>query len=146
MTERTMTERSGGCLCGAVRFRAARADSHVHACHCATCTGWGEGVAFAVDVGTEVAFEGAAHIATYRSSDWAERGFCARCGTHLFFRLVDTGAMNVNAGVFDNQTGFTLTEQIFIDEKAGWFDLANDTPRKTGAEVFAAFAQQGDTP
>ncbi len=43
------------------------------------------------------------------------------------------------AGLFQDGTEFTLREQIFIDEKPAGYDFANDTPKLTGAEVFAKY-------
>jgi hypothetical protein len=135
-----MARREGGCLCGAVRFVAAEAGTHAHACHCRMCRRWGGGPALGVDAGPSLAWTGAAHVAVYRSSPWAERGFCRVCGTHLFYRLVETGAVNMNAGAFDDDGGFELTGQIFVDEKPGWYAFANETEMKTGAEVIAEAA------
>lgn len=38
---------------------------------------------------------------------------------------------------------FTFQEQIFVDEKPADYDFANDTPKLTGAEVFAKFTPPG---
>jgi hypothetical protein len=128
---------TGGCLCGAVRFTAAAPSRAVSACHCDMCRRWTGGPEFAVDCGTAVTFEDERAISVYRSSAWGERAFCARCGSGLFFRFVETGVLYVNAGVFDDQSGFALAEEIFVDEKPGWCALAGDTVKKTGAEVMA---------
>jgi hypothetical protein len=141
-----MARLEGGCLCGAVRFVAAEAETHAHACHCRMCRRWGGGPALGVDAGADIAWTGFENVATYRSSDWAERGFCRVCGTHLFYRLVDTGWTNLNAGVCDDDSGFALTSEIFVDEQPGWYAFANRTERKTGAEVIAAAQAAGGDP
>ena len=79
----------GHCLCGAVTLRAAINHSQVGACHCATCRRWGGGPLLAIESDQPVAFDGAQQISVYASSDWAERGFCKECGTHLFYRLLE---------------------------------------------------------
>jgi hypothetical protein len=139
MAEDEMRGATGRCLCGAVRFHAPAASAHVHACHCAMCRRWGGGPAFAVACASEVVFEEDAPIGYYRSSDWAERAFCSQCGSGLFYRYLPTGALMLNAGLLYDQTALRLTEQIFVDDKPGWYDLANDTPMKTGAEAVAEF-------
>ncbi|EOD55490.1 hypothetical protein G113_08660 [Aeromonas molluscorum 848] len=93
---------------------------------------------FAVHGGTGVTFKGLTPVA-YRSSEWAERGFCPTCGTHLFYHLLPTGEYILPAGLFQEQS-FELTCQIFIDEKPGFYALKNDTPTLTGQEVFEQFA------
>ena len=40
-------------------------------------------------------------------------------------------AENINAGLFADNAGFETTSQIFIDCKAPYYDLANDTDRKS---------------
>ena len=66
---------SGQCLCGAVTFTAEGVESHVHVCHCSMCRRWNGGPGMAVAV-ESVVFTGEANIERYRSSQWAERGFC----------------------------------------------------------------------
>lgn len=130
---------TGRCLCGKVRFTAPKAETEVHVCHCAMCRRWTGGPEFAVSCGSRVTFDGAEHIRAYRSSDWAERAFCVECGSGLYYRLIENDEIIMNAGLFDDQDRFTLAGQIFVDEKPGWYDLANETPMKTGAEVVAEF-------
>lgn len=131
----------GKCLCGAIEVTANVAPE-VHACHCGMCRRWGGGPAFVVEA-KEGGVEFMGKPATYRSSDWAERGFCSQCGSHLFYRLVETDQYMLSAGLFQDEDGLRLAAQIFIDEKPGFYDFANDTPKQTGAEVFAQFEQQG---
>ena len=38
----------------------------------------------------DVKFDGEAHISKIRSSEWAERGFCAKCGSNLFYHIIDS--------------------------------------------------------
>ncbi len=138
-----MTEaenQDGGCICGAVRFTVADAETEVGICHCATCRRWSGGILFAIDCGDRVTFSGEENIATFRSSDWAERGFCKVCGASLFYRLIETCGLHMAAGAFDDQSPLILRRQIFIDEKPGYYDIANETEIMTGAETFAMFA------
>lgn len=137
MTEKS--ERKGSCLCGAVRVSAAAADDSVGACHCGMCRKWAGGPFFAVECGSGVSFEGEDNIAVYASSDWAERGFCKHCGSHLFYRLKRTDDYVIPAGLFDDAEGLALNLQIFIDEKPPFYEFANQTKNMTGAEVFAQF-------
>ena len=75
-----------------------------------------------------------------RSSDWAERGFCNRCGTHLFYRLKAQGQVILPAGLFDDDTGLEFEHQIFIDRKPPYYTFADNTRDMTEAEVFAKYA------
>ena len=128
---------TGQCLCGAVTFKAKDVEPHLHACHCTMCRKWSGGPGFAVGVGS-VEFAGEANIKAYASSDWAERGFCATCGTNLFYRMPATGMTVMWAGAFDNNEQFALTGEIYVDEKPAGYNFAGDHPRQTGAEFMAS--------
>ena len=92
----------------------------------------------AVHVGNDVTFSGDAP-AIFQSSDWAERCFCQRCGTHLFYHLKENGEYILPAGLFA-EGEFTMNSEIFIDEKPGYYSFSNNTRKMTGEEVFAMFA------
>ena len=133
----------GRCLCGAVGITATPVRPHVEACHCDMCRRWG-GIAFlGVQCGSEVSFSGEEHITRYKSSDWAERGFCSKCGTNLFYHFVPAGNYGLAAGLFDDIGDNTLNEEIFIDEKPDYYDFAQDTVKKTGAEIIAEAKEAG---
>lgn len=131
---------TGSCLCGEVRFTADNVKINVGACHCEICRKWGGGPFMDVDCGTEVFFEGEENITVYNSSKWAERGFCHKCGGHLFYRLKESNQHMMQVGLFDDDQMFIFTHQIFIDEKPSYYSFANKTSDMTGAEVFAMFA------
>lgn len=133
-------EASGQCLCRLVRLIAPRTNPHVGACHCDMCRRWGGGPLLAVDCGCDVTWEGEEHIGVFDSSDWAERGFCTRCGTHLFYRLKQSGQTIVPAGLLGDPPAFRLDHQVFIDEKPAYYSFAQRTEDLTGPEVFAQFA------
>jgi len=132
-------EMQGRCLCGAVSIVARTASKTVGACHCKMCRRWSGGPLFAVDCGVEASIEGEDKINVFDSSEWADRGFCSRCGTHLFYRLKQTGQLMVPAGLFDDDSRLEFEHQVFIDEKPGYYTFANKTHDMTGAEVFALY-------
>ncbi|HWV41148.1 GFA family protein [Pseudorhodoplanes sp.] len=136
--------KSGGCLCGAVRFTATPANDDVGACHCSICRRWSAGPFMVRDCGTSLKIEDASKAGVYRSSEWAERGFCKTCGTTLYYRLIDKDMYFVSAEAFDDVKTLAFTSQVFIDEKPAYYDFANKTHNMTGAEVFALFAPGGD--
>ncbi len=140
-TEQSLT---GHCLCGAVRITATPKSHHFGACHCGLCRRWGGGPLLAVECEDRVSFEDESHIALYASSDWAERGFCKTCGTHLFYRLKDQPFHAIPIGVFDEVPAWEFAEQIFIDHKPPHYSFANHTKNLTEAEVFAQFSGESD--
>ncbi|MCI5107313.1 MAG: GFA family protein [Pseudomonadales bacterium] len=135
-------EASGSCLCGKVKVVAAAMATESGCCHCGSCRKWGGGPMMTVECNTEVSFEGEELIRVYASSDWAERGFCANCGSHLFYRLKPTGQYYMPVGLFDGDNPRQFTHQVFIDEKPDYYDFANRTHNLTGEQIFAQFAEQ----
>lgn len=130
----------GSCLCGAVSVSTTSMSHHVGACHCSMCRQWGGGPLLAIECGSEVSFSSEENIGVYQSSEWAERGFCNQCGSHLFYRLKQNNQYMVPVGIFDNCESLILDHQIFIEEKPEYYCFANETKNLTGAEVFAQFA------
>ncbi|VAW63164.1 Gfa-like protein [hydrothermal vent metagenome] len=130
----------GSCLCGKVSFTAKNMGQSVGACHCGMCRKWGGGPLMAVDCGTDVIFEGTENISVYNSSEWAERGYCNKCGSHLFYRLKAGKQHMMAAGLFDDNSMFELDHQVFIDEKPTYYCFSNKTNNLTGEEVFARYA------
>ena len=57
----------------------------------------------------------------------------------LYYHLKFHDHFALSAGLFQEADLSKLSQQIFIDEKAAYYDLANDTPMLTGEEAFAAF-------
>lgn len=141
---------SARCLCGKVRYTVSTGDTdkiEIGACHCEMCRRWSGGPGFATHPGPAPEIEGEEHIKWYRSSDWAERGFCAECGSNLFYRLSgDEPQYALFSGAFEDQSKVVLSAEIFIDEKPDFYNFAGDIPSMTGAEVFAMFAPPEETP
>ncbi|PSW16929.1 GFA family protein [Photobacterium sanctipauli] len=131
----------GQCLCGAIEVEA-EPQKEVGLCHCSMCRKWSSGPMFAVHCGSDVVFNGD-EPTIYQSSEWAERGFCSKCGTNLFYHLLPTNEFILSAGLFQD-ADFTLTNEIFIDEKPGYYELRNDTHKMTGQQVFEQYAPKDE--
>ena len=136
---RETVERRGHCLCGEVTITARSSDTHVGACHCKMCRRWGGGPFMEIDCGADVDISGEENVSVFNSSEWAERGFCRRCGTHLFYRLKESRQHMIPVGFFEGDEGLSFEGQVFIDEKPHYYEFANKTKNLTGAEVFALF-------
>lgn len=132
----------GNCMCGEVEFSAEVPDKHFDCCHCSMCRKWGGGPAFTVNIEGEIAFSNPNSVKTYDSSEWAQRGFCGTCGTHLFYRLKDNSFWNVPMGILKDTSGFEFKTQIFIDSKPDNYEFLNETAKLTEAEVLQAFSEK----
>jgi hypothetical protein len=137
MTEELNFE--GKCMCGAIKFSATAKKPRVVACHCDMCRRWSAGPFMAVNCQT-VAFESQENIGRIRSSDWAERGFCTKCGSNLFYHIVESSDYQIAAGLLDDQSKLRMSLQVFTDSKPEFYEFANETKMMTGAEVIAMFA------
>ncbi len=134
----------GHCLCGAVRFTATLPEAHFRICHCGMCRRWSGSPLFGVGVETDSVsfFQGEEAITRYRSSDWAERGFCRHCGSHLFYHFKATDHYIMLLGLLDDQASFTLTGEIYTDDKPSCYDFAGDHSRMTGEQFVASLSTE----
>lgn len=131
---------TGKCLCGAVTFAVESVKPDIHACHCAMCQRWSGGPALGVEA-SGVEFSGSDHLTVYESSPWAERGFCNKCGSSVYYRVREPDLYVLFAGSFDDQSAFRLTGEIYIDEKKSDYAFAGEHQRLTGAEFMASLQQ-----
>jgi len=125
--------RSGNCLCGKINFEVSLCKKAVHICHCHLCQKWGGGPGFAVQVEGDWQVDGAENLTWFASSEWAQRGFCKTCGTHIFFKTNDGSYHGVTANI-DNLDDLKIEEHIFVDSKPDYYDFADDSPRLTEEE------------
>lgn len=136
-------ERTGRCLCGAVRYTAKGLEPSMSACHCVMCRRWTGGPLLSVGT-SDVEWQGDDTLSTYSSSSWAERGFCSACGTSLFYRVTAPGPyhgrMHIAYGTLDDQSGFTMNLELFVDRRPEAYAFAGERTQMTEAEVFAVFS------
>jgi hypothetical protein len=137
-----MKNMAGHCLCNSVRFTADEVETHHHACHCGTCRRWAGAPVFGATA-SGVVFEGEEHITRYASSEWAERGFCRQCGSHLFYYLKPASLYMLCVGAFTDPSAFTLASEIYVDKKPDGYAFAGSHPMLTEADVLAKFQAVG---
>ncbi len=133
----------GKCMCGSVRFSAMVKKPSVVACHCDMCRRWSAGPFMSVSC-NDVTFENGETIGRIRSSDWAERGFCTKCGSNLFYHILEGNDYQMAVGLFDDQSKLRMSLQVFTDFKPDFYEFADKTRMMTAAEVIALFSPQSD--
>ena len=115
---------SGGCLCGAVRFRIALPPRWVAHCHCSMCRrAHGAGFVTWAGVAREsFALEsGAALLTRFRSSAQATRSFCSRCGSTLFFESGHwPDEIHVTLANLDSAEGLEPQAHAYWSSRAPW--------------------------
>ncbi|MEW2918568.1 GFA family protein [Ruegeria sp. ANG10] len=143
-----MPELQGQCMCGAVTVTATPAKDALGACHCDQCRRWTSSML--VSFQAEEGYAALGPVKTFASSDWAERAFCAECGSALWYRVTAPGDMHghteMAAGLFED-TGHGLQLELFIDKKPEGYAFAGERKQMTKAEVEAMFApsEEGDS-
>jgi hypothetical protein len=138
-------ERSGGCLCGSVRFKATLTGKNFGVCHCPMCRKWTGSALLGMTVpAANVVWTGAEHIAKRQSSGWGERAWCRDCGSPVWFRVtVDSpysGTIELPIGSFDDANGLTMANEIYIDHKPDSYAFAGEGRKVlTRADCVALF-------
>ena len=133
---------SGGCQCGAVRYRFTEMPQGAHVCHCRMCQK-AFGAFYAPLVGgRKEAFEVTrGSIATFRSSDLVERGFCRDCGTPLTFDYLAGKNVSVSIGSLDRPDAFPPIDQHGVEGRHAFANGIGDLPdRPTTEEQAPAIA------
>lgn len=128
-----VTHATGKCLCGAVRFTIDGPLRPSVACHCEQCRRTsGHHVSATACAADHLTFEADEGLSWYRSTDFAERGFCRTCGSSLFYRLLQDGApgprVSVMSGSLDTPTGLPTAGHIFCGEKSDYYALVDGLP------------------
>ena len=132
---------TGGCQCGAVRYRIDAAPVNPHLCHCRMCQK-ASGAAFMAFAEPDLAHfrwpRGAP--AWFRSSKAVERGFCSACGTSLHFRYVGSDRLDVALATLDEPNAITPAREFGYESRLPWLDLLGTLPNSTteGATPAAA--------
>lgn len=129
---------TGACLCGAVTVSAEVDNPVLRACHCDMCRQHTSGAFVSIKtVPGSVTVEGSA--TSYRSSDWAERGFCATCGSTLWYGTIADGERHLAAGLFENAAGAPLVIEFFEDNSPDGYAFAGAHKKLNEAETIALF-------
>ena len=135
----------GSCLCGGVRYRVDGKMRQIIACHYRQCrkqTG-SHMTAIRASLGDFHLDDPHNLVAWYRSSAKAERGFCSRCGSTLFWRRNEPGkpdaGISIAAGGLDaHPQTLRVVEHIFTADKAAWFHPPAGEPVREDREDWAA--------
>jgi len=124
-----MTVRTGGCLCGAVRYEAIGALRDVVVCHCRMCRkAHGHIGAYTASARDALRLVEARGLKWYRSSAQALRGFCSECGATLFWEGDGRDTMSIAAGTLDEPTGLATALQIHVASAGDYYPVDASTP------------------
>jgi hypothetical protein len=123
---------TGGCLCGAVRFRVTEPLAAASSCHCTNCqrrtgTAWSVNTSagrsgFALLAGSE-------HLRSFTPEGGLPKWFCTTCGSHLFSGdgpLGDAPRVNIRLGAFDADPGVRIRTRQYLRSAAPWELIPED--------------------
>ncbi|MGH8496866.1 MAG: GFA family protein [Gammaproteobacteria bacterium] len=130
----------GGCLCGAVRYRATGKSLAGTLCHCGTCrhASGAPSVAWTVFRSSDFAFI-AETPARFYSSPGVIRTFCRKCGTPVTYqRTSKPETIDATTATLDDPDAFAPTKEIWIEEKLAWESLNEAMEHYPGSSVGAS--------
>ncbi|MDP3525902.1 MAG: GFA family protein [Hoeflea sp.] len=120
---------SGGCQCGAVRFRLTGKPGTSSVCYCRMCQKASASPALALVSVGDASFEWTrGQPAWFQSSNAARRGFCAACGTPLAYDAPDGLALTVLA--FDDPDAVAPVIAYGVEAKRVWCDAIPALPER----------------
>ncbi|HEY2707850.1 MAG TPA: GFA family protein [Caulobacteraceae bacterium] len=128
-----MTDRTGGCACGAVRFKITQPLMGVGVCHCTDCQKASGGppnyVALAPTTGFEVT-KGAAKIYASKGDSGGEvsRAFCPECGTPLLSTPDGAPFTPVKLGALDDNADLAPAMHLYVSSAPAWHLMHEGLP------------------
>jgi hypothetical protein len=123
---------TGGCHCGAIRYRVDGDPVAAALCHCSDCRRH----AGAPMVGWTMFPESVVRVTRgtpklYRSSEHGRRQFCPDCGTGLFYTNATgiPGIIDVQTATFDDPEAVPPQVHVQFAERLRWMERAHELPR-----------------
>jgi hypothetical protein len=134
-----ITTARGNCLCGGITFSVALPSLWVAHCHCTLCQK-NSGAAFVTWAGFDETLcrilDTSSQLQWYQSTDDAQRGFCKRCGSVLFFRSRRwPNELHITLSNFETSIDAVPQMHVFWETHVNWISLKDNLPRKSSDEV-----------
>ncbi|WP_295312468.1 GFA family protein [Roseobacter sp.] len=118
----------GSCNCRKISFEVTGPVRSTSYCHCGQCRRQaGNFWAAAVTEDSDIRISGP--VTWYASSDFAKRGFCATCGSFLFWKHNAESSISFGLGTLDAGSGLKIEKHIFVADKGDYYDIADDLPQ-----------------
>ena len=124
---------TGGCACGAVRYRITGPLYDARWCHCRLCqqTSGAPALVFATTKAANLSFEqGEDLLAERRTTSFGTRRHCPRCGTLLTIHVdFQPDEIDIAAMTLDDPEEIRPGFHIFCDEAVSWGTIDDGLPR-----------------
>jgi len=118
-------ERTGGCACGAIRFKVSAPFMGVGVCHCTDCQKASGGAPNYVALAPTDAFavtkgEPRVHVAKGDSGADTRRAFCADCGSPLWSAPAGAPFTPIKLGALDDNADLTPSLHLYVSSARPW--------------------------
>ena len=137
---------SGGCTCGAVRYRVVGKPAFFAVCHCKFCQrrlASAFAILAAFDEKNVAITQGELVECEHRSDEsgrWLKMNFCPKCGTTVYHTAeIRPGMKTIAAGTFDEQGWFEIDRHIWVQSKHDWVAISEGVA--TYPQAFSPNAQ-----
>jgi hypothetical protein len=131
-----MAEFSGGCQCGAVRYRTSKGLENPHLCHYRMCQkASGNLFAALASLPKSQIYWTRGSPARWRSSANVDRGFCSKCGTPPFYDDICSDDIAITIGSLDQRVDVKPVSHDGIEGRMPWFADLNDSVDKGETET-----------
>lgn len=127
-----MVSRTGGCLCGGVRYQVEEPLAPIQLCHCRQCRK-AQGTAFGANIPVAATafrlLQGEANLREFRATPGKRRVFCGVCGGPIFSQRDDAPeTVRLRAGGLDDDDGLEVGFHIQAAHRAAWDPIHDDRP------------------
>jgi len=132
MSDDGCESRSGGCLCGGVRYRIDGPCRDIICCHCENCRRThGHIAAYTAIDRAQLTLLSDATLQWYHdASPDTYRGFCNRCGASLFWEIRDgRQRLSVAAGSLDDASGLQTVGHVHVEEAGQYYRIDDGLPQ-----------------
>jgi hypothetical protein len=125
---------TGGCLCGAVRYEILGKLRGVVNCHCSKCRRFHGNFGSYTSIKSENLI-----LVEQRGLKWfksesdetpnVHRGFCAECGSSIFWHPKGQGHIAVSAGSLDEPTNLQIIGHVWTSQISDYYEILDDLPQ-----------------
>jgi len=121
--------KSGSCLCGDVQFEVRGPLRDIILCHCTQCQkSSGHHFAATAALSADLHIKPSDSLKWFKSSNHAERGFCNKCGSSLFWQMHAWDTTSIMVGSFDEDINLPVSSQVFMADRKSYYTPDNTIP------------------
>jgi hypothetical protein len=100
------------------------------ACHCSQCRKSSGHYFVSTDVPrAAVTIHGGDKVRWFRSSEKVRRGFCATCGSSLFWDPLERAFIGIAMGAFERPTDTKIAIHVHVADKGDYYEITDDLPQ-----------------